>query len=47
MVDAYEEAKALFYQRKNSSKAYSESDSYDCRNDDPIYDDDDADCVCG
>ncbi len=43
-MNAYEEAKTLFYQRRNSSNAGSEADSYDCRNDDSIYDNDDVNC---
>lgn len=47
MYSVYEELKKAFYEsRSNSSHISYESDSYDCDDDDFIFDDDDADCVC-
>lgn len=46
-MNAYEEAKAMFYSSRTSktSTASNDADCYDCRRDDYVDDYDDADCV--
>lgn len=50
MYSVYEELKKAFYENRKHSNPFShigyECDSYDCRRDDFIFDDDDADCIC-